>query len=74
MLSCRQAEEAKLLLLWGKLFDLINRQVQFGGQLSELCPHLTTFSNLLLRFGEDKASEGLLGVLGLGKKSVYSPK
>ena len=40
--------------------------------MADLVPHLASFSALLLRFGEDKASEGLLGVLGLGKKSPYS--
>ena len=68
----RRAAEAKLLLLWGKQLELVQRQVQFNGQAGELVSVLTTFSSLLLRCGEDKASEGLLGVLGLGKKSPYS--
>ena len=68
----RQADEAKLLLLWSKLLHLICRQVQFGGSPGELTALLSSLAGLLTRFGEDKASEGLLGVLGLGKKSLYS--
>lgn len=68
----KQTDEAKMLLLWGKVFDLIVRQVKFKGVESTLIPHLNFLSTLLLRYGEDKASEGLLGALGLGKKSPYS--
>jgi hypothetical protein len=34
----------------------------------------STLSNHLQRWGEDKATEGLLGAMGLGKKSSYSLK
>lgn len=70
----RPGDEPKLLLLWSKLLHLSCRQVQFCGDVGELVTLLGSLSGMLLRFGEDKASEGLLGVLGLGKKSQYSPK
>lgn len=68
----RQTDEAKMLLLWVKLLDLTTRQLQFGANPTEVISQLNSLSSLLVRCGEDKASEGLLGVFGLGKKSPYS--
>lgn len=65
-------QEAGVFLIWEKALTLLLRQVQFGGHYLEVVPHFTAMATCLTRLGEDKASEGLLGVIGLGKKSTYS--
>ena len=68
----RPTEEHKIFLIWEKAINLLLRQIQFGGNTSSVVTHFTTLANLLQRFGEDKATEGLLGAIGLGRKSSYS--
>ena len=70
----RPTQEAKVFLLWEKAISLLLRQVRYGGLYLEVVPHLTALAACLTRFGEDKASDGILGVIGLGKKSNYSYK
>ena len=81
MLSClcaflvrihRPTAEAKIFLLWEKALNLLIRQVRFVGNHSEVVPHFTALATSMTRFGEDKATDGLLGVIGLGKKTCYS--
>ncbi|WAR26073.1 EPG5-like protein [Mya arenaria] len=57
--------ESKLLLWWYKAVDMIFRQIDCGQQ--------KTMSKVKV-FGEDRASEGLLGAIGLGRKSQLSEK
>jgi len=68
----RPSQEAKLFLVWEKVLNLLLRQVRYRGNFSEVVPHLTSLATGMTRFGEDKATEGILGVIGLGKKSCYS--
>ena len=67
--------EYKLLLLWHKIMQLANRQVDFpGAQLNSVVKQLTFFVSRLHTLAEDKESSGLLGAIGLGKKSPLSRK
>ena len=68
----RPSQEAKLFLVWEKVLNLLLRQVRYRGNFSEVVPHLTSLATGMTRVGEDKATEGILGVIGLGKKSCYS--
>ena len=61
-----------MFLLWEKALGLLMRQVRYSGKFSDLIPHFTTLANSMARFSEDKATEGILGAIGLGKKSCYS--
>ena len=70
--SCRASQEAEVFLIWHKALSLLLRQIQFGTCPLKIIPHLSNLASSLARFGEDKASEGILGVIGLGKKSTYS--
>ena len=67
-------EESRVFLIWEKAISLLVRQIKFGGNVANIPNKLTNLVCLLQRFGEDKASDGLLGVIGLGKKSLYSPQ
>ena len=53
---------------------MLIRQVRFVGNHYELVPHFTALATSMIRFGEDKATDGILGMIGLGKKNVYSHK
>lgn len=70
----RPQNDKKLILLWMKLLELILRQISYGMPPSSVAPLLTSLTPLVFRASEDKASDGLLGILGLGKKSQLSPK
>lgn len=61
-----------MLLIWEKVLNLLLRQIKFGGNVPVVQTLFTTLANLLQRLGEDKATEGLLGAIGLGRKSTYS--
>ena len=61
-----------MFLIWEKALSLLVRQVKFSGSVANIPTQLSNLASLLQRFGEDKASDGLLGVIGLGKKSLYS--
>ena len=70
--TCRPTAEAKIFLLWEKALSLLLRQVRFVGNHHELVPQFTALATSMIRFGEDKATDGILGVIGLGKKTCYS--
>ena len=74
ILCCRfSAEnEHKLFLLWSKLLELSLRQADLGGPLNEVKHKLTAVAQALWTLGDDKDSSGLLGAIGLGKKSTLS--
>ena len=72
LLVLRPSQEAKFLLIWEKVINLLLRQVRYRGNFSEVVPHLTSLATGMTRFGEDKVTEGILGAIGLGKKSCYS--
>ena len=68
----RAEQESGVFLIWEKAQSLLLRQVKFSGNIVRVVPHFTTLATTLLRYGEDKATEGLLGAIGLGKKSSFS--
>ena len=64
-----------MTLLWHKILQLAVRQVYYGtGPLNDLAKQLSFLASSLHSLGEDKASSGLLGAIGLGKKSQLSVK
>ena len=71
----RREFEFKLTLLWHKILQLSVRQVYYAsGPLNDLAKQLSFLASSLHSLGEDKASSGLLGAIGLGKKSQLSVK
>ena len=71
-MSCRVDKEAHVFLIWEKAISLLLRQIQYGGSVTKVVPQFATLATTLQRYGEDKATEGLLGAIGLGRKSSYS--
>lgn len=71
---CSSSNEYKLLLLWEKALGLLVRQAKLQGSSSDLVNNFSTLAQMFVKIGEDKASEGFLGAIGLGKKSPYSIK
>ena len=67
---CRSKEEAKLFLLWEKAINILLIQARTSYPI--VVPYLSSLATVLSRSGEDKATEGILGVIGLGKKSLHS--
>ena len=66
--------ESKLLLWWHKAMVLILRQIDYGRDRTS-CVHLVRkLAHKIQGFGEDRAHSGLLGAIGLGKKSALSEK
>ena len=66
--------ESKLLLWWNKALTLVLRQVDYGRDATT-CVHLVKkIAHKVQVFGEDRAHSGLLGAIGLGKKSALSEK
>ncbi|XP_046571414.1 LOW QUALITY PROTEIN: ectopic P granules protein 5 homolog [Haliotis rubra] len=66
--------EGKLLLWWQKLLDLLLRQLDGAQKRVRCILALKKFLMQLNVFGEDRASSGLLGAIGFGKKSSLSLK
>lgn len=64
--------ECKLLLWWYVLVDIILKEVNFGASHKILIKMLNTLIASLHHYGEDRVSSGLLGAIGLGKKSQMS--
>lgn len=74
-IKLRREFETKVTLLWHKILQLAVRQVYYGtGPLNDLAKQLSFLASSLHSLGEDKASSGLLGAIGLGKKSQLSVK
>ena len=53
---------------------LLLRQCRYQGGSSDLVNSFSNLVQMLVKFGEDKTSEGFLGAIGLGKKSQYTIK
>lgn len=64
--------ESKLLLWWHKLLELILRQLDYGTTMTTCVGLLRRYIHALHLQGEDKTTVGLLGAIGLGKKSKLS--
>ncbi|XP_053378040.1 ectopic P granules protein 5 homolog isoform X2 [Mercenaria mercenaria] len=66
--------ESKLLLWWHKVLELILRQIDYGRDSASCVTLLKKLIHKIQGFGEDRASAGLLGAIGFGKKSMLSEK
>lgn len=66
--------EPKLLLLWAKLLVLSLRQLDFGGDPQAVSRLLGNFCSTLTVLGEDRDTGGLLGALGMGRRSTVSAR
>lgn len=74
-IKLRRESETKMPLLWHKILRLAVRQVYYAtGPLRDLAKQLSFLAASLHSLGEDKASSGLLGAIGFGKKSQLSVK
>ena len=65
-------DEAKLLLWWLELCQLWLRQLDYGASLPLCINTVQRLVALLHQLGEDRASTGFFGVIGLGKRSQLS--
>ena len=54
--------------------ELTTRQVDFGGDVKAVVRALLRLIPALLTLGEDRASGGLMGAIGFGRKSQLSTK
>ncbi|XP_071943527.1 ectopic P granules protein 5 homolog isoform X2 [Antedon mediterranea] len=70
----RRENEVKLLLWWNKIIELCLRQVEFGAKQELIVRTLNNFIPAIAVLGEDKKSGGILGAIGLGKRSDLSIK
>ncbi|XP_065123099.2 ectopic P granules protein 5 homolog isoform X1 [Paramisgurnus dabryanus] len=68
------ADEAKLFLWWHKVLELLQIQVDQGDacDLDTLILTLMAFQNRLAQLGEERLNSGILGAIGLGRKSPLS--
>uniref|UniRef100_A0A669EDX4 Ectopic P-granules autophagy protein 5 homolog (C. elegans) n=1 Tax=Oreochromis niloticus TaxID=8128 RepID=A0A669EDX4_ORENI len=69
------ADEAKLFLWWHKSLNLSAEQLQPQAGLTEVSGvilGLMRFQTRLLQLGEERLNSGLLGAIGLGKRSPVS--
>ncbi|KAG5280995.1 hypothetical protein AALO_G00066300 [Alosa alosa] len=70
------ADEAKLFLWWHKFLQLIQGQVDLGDAcaLDYLTLTLLAFQARLALLGEERINSGILGAIGLGRKSPLSSR
>ncbi|KAA0717308.1 Ectopic P granules protein 5 -like protein [Triplophysa tibetana] len=70
------ADEAKLFLWWHKVLELLQIQVDQEDtcELDTLIITLMAFQNRLAQLGEERLNSGILGAIGLGKKSPLSSR
>lgn len=63
-----------MILLWYKILQLIVRQVNYDVNLRDLSQQVDFLIPYIVHVGEDRDTTGLLGVIGLGRKSPLSPR
>lgn len=68
------ADEAKVFLWWHKALHLLQVQVDQGDPcgLETLVLSMISFQNHLAQLGEERLNSGILGAIGLGRKSPLS--
>ncbi|KAG7318270.1 hypothetical protein KOW79_018025 [Hemibagrus wyckioides] len=68
------ADEAKVFLWWHKALHLLQVQVDQGDPcgLDTLVLSVISFQNHLAQLGEERLNSGILGAIGLGRKSPLS--
>ncbi|XP_065180376.1 ectopic P granules protein 5 homolog [Sycon ciliatum] len=72
LIQIKAGEEAKIVLLWSKMMELLCRQLGYGTPAGSVTPIIRSLLPVIFRASEDKASDGLLGAIGLGKRSLLS--
>ncbi|XP_028402357.1 ectopic P granules protein 5 homolog [Dendronephthya gigantea] len=65
--------ESKIILLWYKILQLLVRQVDYEVNLRDLSQQVDFLIPYITHAGEDRDTTGLLGVIGLGRKSTLTP-
>lgn len=68
-------DEAKLFLWWHKTLSLSNEQLQpqaGNGEVSGVVFGLLRLQTRFVQMGEERLNSGLLGAIGLGKRSPFS--
>ena len=63
-----------MILLWYKILQLIVRQVNYEASLRDLSQQVDFIIPYIVHVGEDRDTTGLLGVIGLGRKSPLSAR
>jgi hypothetical protein len=63
-----------VILLWYKILQLFVRQVKHGGNMRDLGQQVDFLIPFIAHAGEDRDTTGLLGVIGLGRKSALSAR
>lgn len=68
------ADEAKVFLWWHKALHLLQVQVDQGDPcgLDTLVRSVISIQNHLAQLGEERINSGILGAIGLGRKSPLS--
>ena len=67
--------QEKFLLLWWQIFDIVRRLVgryNSNSQYQQLARYMLYLAHACQQIGEDKTYSGLLGVIGIGKKSPFA--
>ncbi|XP_046857276.1 ectopic P granules protein 5 homolog isoform X2 [Xenia sp. Carnegie-2017] len=65
--------ESKIVLLWHKILELLVRLMSSENKQRDLTQQVDFLVPYILHVGEDRVTTGLLGVIGLGRKSPLSP-
>lgn len=66
--------ESKIVLLWHKILELLVRLMSSENKQRDLTQQVDFLVPYILHVGEDRVTTGLLGVIGLGRKSPLSPR
>ena len=66
--------ESKVILLWYKILQLLVRQVNYNVNLRDLGQQVDFLIPYISHAGEDRDTTGLLGVIGLGRKSPLTAR
>ena len=65
-----QQLKLRFFLLWEKALSLLLRQAHYVGNHNELVPQFTALATSMIRFGEDKATDGYPWSDWTGKKDM----
>jgi len=71
-LEVAKGKEYKILLLWNKAVELLHSKLLDSPLDTALTLELEYLGQFMLKLGEDKKSDGFLGMIGFGEKSQLS--
>ncbi len=63
-----------MILLWYKILQLLVRQINYSANLRDIGQQVDFLIPYIAHAGEDRDTTGLLGVIGLGRKSPLTPR